>query len=224
MAIQYPTKLDNQPGFDPSFHKHSDQHSDMLLAIGALETKVGCNSSGDSSSLDYIVTKNVVLASGANPFTADQSLGGNYLTNSGGEAALAMAFTDALGTLLATNLSVPVEAGASYRIDGYLIVSNSTAADGAQFDFNGGSATATTFDAALSAVGSVVAGTVVSAALNTKLSFTTTTGTDRIIVHGYLKVNAGGTLILQAATNTTVSGTMTLAAGSWIALWPTVNK
>ena len=35
---------------------------------------------------------------------------------------------------------------------------------------------------------------------------------------GDLKVNAAGTFILRAATNTTVSGTMTLAAGSWLSL------
>jgi hypothetical protein len=146
-----------------------------------------------------------------------------WLQGTPGEAALASSFTDAVGTLANTNLSLTVIAGRSYRIQGYLIVSNSLAADGFQMDFNGGTATATTFDAALSPVGSDVAGTVVSAALATKMNFTTVTGTNRIFVQGYLKCANAGTLILRAATNTTVSGTMTLGAGSWLALADTVN-
>lgn len=147
---------------------------------------------------------------------------GGWAQNIQGEAALTSSFTDATGTLGNTNISFNVIAGQSYRIEGYLIVSNTLAADGSQFDFNGGTATATAFDVAFSAVGSVAAGTVVSASLATVLNYTTNTGTDRVYVRGYLKVNAGGTFILRAATNTHVSGTMTLGAGSWLALTDTL--
>ena len=149
----------------------------------------------------------------------------SWLQNTAGEAALANAFTDNTGTLTATNLSRTVIAGRSYRIVGRLIVSNSTAADGAQFDFNGGTASATAFDiSASSNQGDVnTRGTLEGTALNTVLNYTAVTGTNRIWVSGYLKVNGAGTITLRAATNTTVSGTMTLAAGSWLALYDTVT-
>lgn len=135
-----------------------------------------------------------------------------------GPISLASNFTDALGTLLNTALvNANFKSGRSYQIDGLLIVSNTTAADGFQCDFGGGTLTATTFQISLNAVGSDVAGTVVGTSLTTKLNYTTITGTNYIWVKGYLKVNAvGNGLKFRAATNTTVSGTMTLAAGSFL--------
>lgn len=144
-----------------------------------------------------------------------------WFQNTGGEAALTANFTEAVGVLTATNLSRSVVAGRSYRLIAFLQVSNSTAAEGVQLDFNGGSATATAFFAAASAIGSVVAGTVVSTALNGVINYTTVTGTDYIVIHGYLKVNAAGTFTLRAAENTSATGTMTLGAGSWMALMDT---
>lgn len=138
-----------------------------------------------------------------------------------GYAALAANFTDAIGTLINTNLSFTVIAGRSYQISGLLQVSNSLAADGSQFNFAGGACTATTFFMACNNIGSVVAGTVTSTTLAGVINYTTNTGTDYLVLSGYLKVNAGGTFIMKAATNTHVSGTMTLGAGSWLALTDT---
>jgi hypothetical protein len=70
--------------------------------------------------------------------------------------------------------------------------------------------------------GTVVAGTVVSTTLAGVINYTTITGIDYIVLTGFLKVNAGGTLILRAAENTTSTGTLTVAAGSWVALNDTV--
>lgn len=148
---------------------------------------------------------------------------GGMIQNTGGESALASAFTNATATFASTNLSLTFPAGRSFRIEGYLIISNSTATEGAQFDFNGGTATATTFDVAFSAVGSVTPGTVASTSLSGVLNYTVVTGTDRVFVRGYIKVNAGGTFILRAAENTTALGTFTLAAGSWLAAYDTVR-
>ncbi len=150
----------------------------------------------------------------------------SWIRNTGGEAALASAFTNSNGTLANTNLSHTVIAGRSYRIEGYLIVSNTNAADGFQCDFNGGAATATTFDVGagvISSGGTVIAGTTGGSLLSTALQFSTVTGTCRLMIGGYLKCNAAGTVIMRAATNSTVSGTMTLAAGSWLAFYDTVN-
>ncbi len=183
-----------------------------------LPDALGANSARELITL----LQNMAMANSDNQFSAHQTFAAG-MVDTIGDAALAANFTDALGVLLPTHLAFNLVAGKSYRIEGYLIVSNSLAADGSQFDFAGGTATATTFNAALQAVGSVVAGTIVSAALATVLNFTTNTGTDRIFINGYIKVNAGGTLILRAATNTTASGTMTLGAGSWLSVKEITN-
>jgi hypothetical protein len=142
-----------------------------------------------------------------------------WIQFTGGEAALAANFTDATGTLAVTNLTFPgLIAGRSYKITGCLQVSNSTSTDGSQFDFNGGTATATTFFMAFNNVGTVAAGTVTSTTLAGVLNYTSNTGTDYIFIEGYIKVNAGGSFTLRAATNTHIAGTMTLGAGSWLAL------
>jgi hypothetical protein len=146
------------------------------------------------------------------------TVAGTWVTDTSGAKALAANFTDNTGTLTNTNLSWTAIAGDSYEVDGLLIVSNSTPADGFKCDFNGGGATATTFNAAATVVGSAVAGTVVTSSLSGALNWTTITGTDYIYIRGYFRCNAAGTLIFRAATNTAVSGTMTLAAGSWISL------
>jgi hypothetical protein len=157
--------------------------------------------------------------------TTDSMTGTGWIQNSAGEAALESAFTRSDATLTSTNLSLTVIAGRSYRITGYLIVSNSVAGEGAKFDFDGGTATRTTFDVTFNAVGgTVVPGTIAATALDTDLNYTSVTGTTRIFVQGYLEVNAGGTFILRASEDSTVTGTMTLAAGSWLALADTVDK
>lgn len=150
------------------------------------------------------------------------SANGGWFQNTGGEGALASNFTNATATMAATNILFNVIAGRSYRITGILQVSNSTAAEGVQIDFNGGTATATTFFMAAQSIGSVVVGTVVSTALAGVINYTTITGTDYIELNGYIKVNAGGTLVLRAAENTHSTGTLTIGAGSWIALNDTV--
>lgn len=149
--------------------------------------------------------------------------GAGWMQITAGEAALAAPFTNATAVMANTNISFNVIAGRSYRIEGILQVSNSTAGEGVQIDFNGGSATATTFFAAVTSTGTVVAGTLSSTSLAGVINFTSITGTDYIAINGYIKVNAGGTLILRAAENTHATGTLTVGAGSWIALADTVN-
>lgn len=151
------------------------------------------------------------------------TLPAGYFQNTLLEACLAAAFTNATAALTATNLSCTLVAGRSYRIEGVLQASNSTAAEGLQFDFGGGAATATTFFVAAQAVGSVTAGTLSATSLTGAMSYTVVTGTDYVLVSGFIKVNAGGTVILRAAENSAhVTGTLTLGAGSWLAFYDTV--
>lgn len=168
---------------------------------------------GTNSTTRYTVDSNGIMTAGA----------AAWIQNTSGEGALSVAFTRADATLTATNLSYTVIAGRSYRIYGVLQVSNSTTTEGVQIDFNGGSATATTFFMAATMVGTNVAVSQVSVSLAGVINYSTVTGTDYIILHGYLKVANAGTLILRAAENTTAAGTMTMGAGSWIALEDTVR-
>lgn len=144
--------------------------------------------------------------------------GKGWLQNSAGDAALASNFTNATAALASTNLSYPVLAGRSYKIQGLLIVSNSTAGEGAQFDFGGGGASATTFNVTSTVLsgGTVSAGTVIATSLTGVINYTSVTGTVYLLIQGYLKVNAGGTIIFRAAENTHSTGTLTLAIGSWL--------
>lgn len=148
---------------------------------------------------------------------------GGWFQNTGGEGALAAAFTKANATFGNTNLSYTLIAGRSYRIRGVLQVSNSTAGEGAKIDFNGGTATATTFFVTAQTVGTNTPGTVTATALATALNWPSVTGTNYVYLDGYIKVNAAGTLVLRAAENSTSTGTLTIGAGSWIALEDTVN-
>lgn len=177
------------------------------------------NSTTGISTLD---TGLIRTAAGVLRTTAGIS-GNGWLQNSAGEAALANAFTNNTATLAATNLSLTVIAGRSYRIHGVLQVSNSTTTEGVQFDFGGGTATASTFFVGATAIGSVTPGTLTSTSLTGAISYSVITGTDYIVIDGYLKVNAGGTLVLRAAENSTLTGTLTVGAGSNLGLSDTVT-
>ena len=136
-----------------------------------------------------------------------------------GYACLAGNFTKANATVGATNLSFLVKAGRSYQINGVFQVSNSTAGEGCKFDFAAGGCSATTFFMASNAVGgTAVAGTILSTTLAGTINYTSLTGTSYLMLMGFLKVNAAGTFILEAAENTTSTGTFTLGAGSWLSL------
>lgn len=153
------------------------------------------------------------------------TLPNGYHQNTLLESSLTAAFTDATGVLTSTALSVgPLLAGRSYRIEGILPVSNTATTEGVQFNFAGGTATATTFFVAAQAVGSVTAGTLASTTLAGVLNYTVITGTDYIYIRGFIKVNAAGTLILKAAENTQAIGTLTIGIGAWLACYDTVQK
>src|SRR5216683_4795155 len=109
-----------------------------------------------------------------------------------GYGALAAPFTSITNALAVTNLSFTVKAGRSYQINGVLQVSNSLSTEGSQFDFAGGSASATTFFMAANNIGTVVVGTVTSTTLAGIINYSTNTGTDYIVLIGYLKVNVAG--------------------------------
>lgn len=133
-----------------------------------------------------------------------------------GESTLTSDQTSTSATLASTTLSVTLVAGKTYTFQAELFLSDSTAADGAKIDFNGGTATATTFRAQITAFDTALNLSSQVTALNTASSASTFTGAGAFEVHGTIFVNAGGTFIPQFAQANHSIGTLTLAKGSFI--------
>ncbi len=119
-----------------------------------------------------------------------------------------------------TDLTVTLVAGATYVGRAVFKCSDSTAAEGIRFDFDGGAATMTSFNAGAGVLagGTAVTSVTVSAAIATDLIWTTITNETWITVEMSMVVNAGGTFIPRFAQSTHTSGTATLSAGSYLQL------
>ncbi len=143
-----------------------------------------------------------------------------WMQNGAGTKRLTANVTNATATFSnLTDLSMNVLAGRKYV--GMMVVkcNNSTAAEGVKFDFNGGSATMTSFWAAASEQvgGTTVLGTAISTALNGVINYTTITGETIIVIYVSFVVNAAGTIIPRVAEDSTAIGTLTAELGSyWI--------
>jgi hypothetical protein len=115
-----------------------------------------------------------------------------------------------------TGLTGNLNAGRKYIGKVILKCNDSTAADGIKLDFNGGTATMTSFWAAASEPvgGTTVLGTAISTSLAGVINWTTITGETVIEVNFSLVCNAAGTLIPRQAQNSHSTGTLTVELGS----------
>lgn len=147
---------------------------------------------------------------------------GTFGTNSTLRKEVVTDLTNATATMAnITNLSNVVEAGGVYVGEMVAKCSNSTAAEGISFDFDGGTATMTAFAAGAGLVtgGTTVAVTTVSSALATDLNWTTITGETWFVIKFAFTVNAGGTLVPRFCEGTAHSaGTATTSRGTYIVL------
>lgn len=119
-----------------------------------------------------------------------------------------------------TDLTETVAAGRKYGGFLTVIAKNSTAVEGLQFDFNGGAATMTTFQATLvgTPLGTTPGVTTVTA-LGTALTVTTATTTDvTYLIYVTFVVNAGGTFIPRFAEVSHTTGTATVEIGATLKL------
>lgn len=147
---------------------------------------------------------------------SDGSTGAVWL-HSDGKEALASDFTNATVTPAdLSGLSVTLLAGRKYTFRMALRFSDSTAADGARFDFDGGTATATDFGVNCQVYDSTLLHVIDTTALATDLVATTTTGASSIKCDGSFTVNAAGTFIPRAAQEAHSAGTLTVETGSYI--------
>jgi hypothetical protein len=129
-------------------------------------------------------------------------------TGGTGRVTADVTVTDTTPVVL-TGASLTVLAGRRYSGMVILPVSNTVAAEGARVDFDGGTATWTSFRAALvGALPGSTTGVIVSAAIATDLTVTTLSGTG---VHFLVfevdgQCNAGGTLVPRGAKDSTGGG------------------
>jgi hypothetical protein len=139
------------------------------------------------------------------------------------EASLNADYTNATATFSSTALSVTVVSGRTYAFTFVGFFSDSTSADGAQFDFNGGTATVTNFRAhctAANAAGADLvmtngATTAIATAVQVALALTTQT---LITCQGTFVPSGAGTFIVRAAQTAHTTGTLTIHRGSWISM------
>jgi hypothetical protein len=150
-----------------------------------------------------------------------------WVQNTPGRARLTADVTENAAALKnLTDLSLTLVAGRKYT--GKLVVKclDSVAAEGIQFDFNGGAATMTNFWAGagvLASGGTDVIGTNISTSLAGVINFTTLTGESVVVIEISLVCNAGGTFIPRFAQNTHAAGTATARLGSYLWLEDSPN-
>lgn len=143
-----------------------------------------------------------------------------WFQNSVGESALAGNYTNATAGFTSTNLTRTLVSGQTYNFDAYLYITESTAADGWQINFNANALGITNFVVNCSSSAetgiAVVLANGTSAALATVINATSTvtTGGQEIECHGSIVPSASGVFGIQAAQNTHSTGTLTLKRGS----------
>lgn len=117
-----------------------------------------------------------------------------------------------------TGLSATLVNATTYS--GRLVVfcSNSLAADGARFDFDGGTATASNFRAHGTLFDTGLLLSTQTTALATDFTVATMTGASMFECYFTITASANGTFIPRIAMNTAVSGTITGFAGSYMTL------
>lgn len=129
--------------------------------------------------------------------------------------------TDATSTSITfatTGIGVTVTSGHKYAFIAELYLSDSTAADGAKIDFNGGSATSSNFRAQVTAFDTALNIATVTTALSTSVAASTFTGSGAFEIHGSFEPSSTGTFIIRFAQNAHTVGTLTLARGSHIVM------
>lgn len=166
------------------------------------------------------------VAAGVVGAVSDQAATAGWFQNSAGYKRLTANVTENAAALAnLTDLTVTLIAGRKYTGRMVLKVTDSTVAEGVKLDFNGGTATMTSFaaGAGVLAGGTNVLVNAVSSALATAINWSTITGETWVTVEISLVCNAGGTFIPRAAQNSHATGTLTTALGSYLHLDDSAN-
>lgn len=150
-----------------------------------------------------------------------------WFQNPAGRARNTADVTNATATMAnLADLTITLIAGRKYTGRMSVKCVNSVAAEGIAFDFNGGTATMTSFAAGagvLASGGTDTVGVNVSTALATALTFTTLTGETWITIELSMVCNAAGIFVPRFAENTSTIGTATVRLGSYLWLEDSPN-
>lgn len=152
--------------------------------------------------------------------TATVALTGGMLQRAENCKRVSSNVTNATTTMAtATGLSATLIASRKYSGRLVLFFDNDVAADGVKVDFDGGTATMSSFEAAVvSNIQGATLGTSVSAALATDLNATALSGTGRHCLEiAFAGVcNTAGTFIVRLAKDSHTTGTLTVRANSYM--------
>jgi hypothetical protein len=146
----------------------------------------------------------------------DGGSGDGWLRWDGNEALAADFISTSATPADLTGLTVTLKTGRKYTFRMALRFSDSTAADGARFDFDGGTATATDFGVNCQVYDTALLLSQDTTALATDVVATTTTGASSIKCDGSFTVNAAGTFIVRAGQEAHSTGTLTVETGSYL--------
>lgn len=218
---------------DTGFYDSVSNNS-ITVSLGGVNAFLFNDSAGirNKSTLYYSWSGGDPLATGADAgfrrvaanvvaVTSGETITSGWLQQWAGDVALNANYTNATAAFTNTNLTQgqALVAGSTYTFDLVLFFDDSIAADGAQFDFNGGSAAATNFRAHCIADnatgGSLVltngATTTLATAVQVALALTTQT---MLECHGTFVPSGAGTFIVRAAQTAHTTGTLTVDRGS----------
>jgi hypothetical protein len=190
----------------------------LLLAPAG---KYGWNSNSFSSA--SVDTNLVRVAAGV---VGGDTSPATWIQNGAGRVRNTADVTNATATLAnLTDLTVTLKAGRKYTGRLVLVLNESTAADGAKVDLNGGTATMTSVEFGVAAALAATVGVRTSTALATAVTLTALGDTNDVIVEIPITLvcNVAGTLIPRQAQNAHSTGTLTTRAGSYLHLDDSAN-
>mgnify|MGYP001563460718 CR=1 FL=1 len=208
-----PTSLAASPAVASTDTNGAAAGGSVTLTAGAAARLVSGNADGGS----VVLTPGVGIGTG---ITGLVSAGGFIAYP--GTSFLAANGTNATATLATTGLSVTVSLGRKYFFEAILFLADSTVADGAVIDFDGGSATATNFICYFEAHGSVTKSISEGSSVTLATDFSVATvdaGVNMFRVTGSFEPSATGTFIPRYAQVVHTTGTLTIYRGSILRVW-----
>ena len=150
--------------------------------------------------------------------------GAGWFQNEAGDKRLTANVTENAATMTnLTDLTVTVAAGRKYTGKMVIYCVDSTAAEGLKFDFDGGTATMTSFRAHGTLFDTGLLLSTQTTALATDFAAATVTGDSMFEVHFSFVVNGAGTFIPRFSQNTHAVGTATAYLGSYIQVSDSFN-
>jgi hypothetical protein len=160
------------------------------------------------------------LAAGVFKVNGGAAATAGWIQQAAARSMLAADYTNATAGFTTTALSVTVASGRKYDFRLSLFLADSTAADGAQIDFNGGTAAATNFrvHCLLYDTTTTVQNSSQATALATAHSKATLSGTGQHLWEctGSFEPSGAGTFIVRGAQVAHSTGTLTINRGSYL--------